>query len=285
LSASPLVVGKLYIVATPIGNLADITLRALEVLKQVDVIAAEDTRHSGRLLSHYGVGTSVLSLHNYNEQARSEQIIGRLLKGESVALISDAGTPLVSDPGYRLVSLAHENAVEVVPIPGACAAIAGLVTSGMPTDRFVFEGFLPAKGEKRKQRLLRLADESRTIILYESVHRIMNLLDLMVEVFTEDRPLSIARELTKNFETIYFGTAASVRERLTQASSEQRGEFVVVVQGVAQKKTDDDDQEARRVLTILLEELPLKQSVKLAVEITGGRRKALYQLALILAGK
>ncbi len=273
--------GKLYIVATPIGNLSDITLRALEVLKAVDVIAAEDTRHSGRLLAHYGIDTAVFSLHDFNEQVRSEKIIARLLKGDSVALISDAGTPLISDPGYRLVSLAHENAIDVVPIPGACAAIAGLVASGMPTDRFVFEGFLPAKGEKRKQRLECLATESRTIILYESVHRITNLLDLLLETFGEDRPLSVARELTKKFETLYFGLVSSVRARLQQASSEQRGEFVVVVHGTLQKQ-DEDHAQLERTLKILLKELTLKQAVNLAVEITGVRRKILYQLALAL---
>lgn len=271
----------LYIVATPIGHLADITLRALEVLKQVDVIAAEDTRHSQRLLSHYGIATPVFSLHNFNEQARSEKMLTRLQKGASVALISDAGTPLISDPGYRLVQLAHQHQVRVVPIPGACAAIAALSVSGLPTERFVFEGFLPAKGEKRRRRLLALLAEPRTMVFYESVHRIMDFMALCVEIFGADRPLTLARELTKHFETVYAGTAQSVQSQLLAAPSQQRGEFVVVVRG-AVDEGQGGEAEVETVLRVLLDALSLKQAVDLTVRLTGKRRKWVYQRALSL---
>jgi len=195
--------GCLYLVATPIGNLDDITFRAVEVLKHVDLIAVEDTRHSKKLLKHYDVATPTLSLHDYNESARCAELIKRLVAGIDIALISDAGTPLISDPGYRLVAAAHQHDIKVIPIPGACAAIAGLIASGLPTDRFVFVGFLPAKGAARKKRLEEFTNESRTIIFYESVHRIINLIDLLNEVFGGARVATVARELTKTFETIH----------------------------------------------------------------------------------
>lgn len=273
--------GCLYIVATPIGNLGDITLRALEVLKSVDLIVAEDTRHSKRLLNHYAIQTPMLSLHQHNEQQRIATLIPRLQKGEQLALISDAGTPLISDPGFRLVSALHEQALKVVPIPGACAAIAALAVSGLNTDHFVFEGFLPTKTALREQRLRVLAQETRTIVLYESTHRIVKLLDLMQTIFEPTRMMSIARELTKTFETIHRTNIKEMQNWLIKDKNQQKGEFVVLIEG-ADFCEDDDILANRHLLTVLLAELPLKQAVALSAKITGGHRKQLYALALSL---
>lgn len=271
--------GDLYLVATPMGNLADMTFRAVNVLKQVELIAAEDTRHSKKLLDHYGIGTPMLSLHEHNEAAKVSKLITRLQKGQNIALISDAGTPLISDPGYRFVEIAHQEGIKVIPIPGPCAAIAGLIVSGLPTDRFVFEGFLPARGAVRKKRLLELLEEDRTIIFYESVHRIVNLIKLLEEVFGADRWATIARELTKTFETVRRDNLGSLKNWLDENLKQIKGEFVVILQG-ASKTTKVSTEEHQRLLKILLEDLPLKQAVMLATKITGAPRKQLYSSAL-----
>lgn len=271
--------GRLYLVATPIGNLDDMTYRAVAVLKEVDLIAAEDTRHSQKLLRYYDIITSTLSLHEFNEKARSAELIKRLQAGTDIALISDAGTPLISDPGYRLVEAAHRASIQVIPIPGACAAIAGLVASGLPTDQFVFAGFLPAKGAVRKKRLEEFINESRTLIFYESVHRIVNLIALLNDVFGGDRLATVARELTKTFETIHQSKLSDLKTWFEEDSNQSKGEFVVIVQG-ASKKIEKSQEENKRLLEILLAELPLKQAVSLAIQITGESRKPLYSLAL-----
>jgi 16S rRNA (cytidine1402-2'-O)-methyltransferase len=276
--------GSLYIVATPIGNLADITLRAIETLKSVALIAAEDTRHSRRLLDHYQITTPTISLHEYNEQTRAQLLCDRLQQGENIALISDAGTPLISDPGYRLVDQVRQAGIRVVPIPGPCAAIAALVASGLPTDQFVFVGFLPAKGAARKKKLAALKNESRTIIFYESVHRMVDLIDLLNEIFEGERRATVARELTKTYETIYQATLSDIKHGLQKFPTQIKGEFVVVVQGAVEKENGDEMMmEYQRILEILLREIPLKQAVNLTCQITGARRKLLYSLALKLS--
>lgn len=271
----------LYIVATPIGNLGDITYRAVQTLQQVDVIAAEDTRHSRYLLQHYAITTPLVSVHEHNESQRISSIINRLEKGEAVALISDAGTPLISDPGYSLMRAVQEAGFQVVPIPGACAAISGLVVSGLATDRFVFEGFLPSKGSVRRKRIAALQHEQRSIILYESPHRILNLIELLLEEFGEQREVAIARELTKTFETIHRAPLVELQQWMLADSNQQRGEFVVIIQG-DQSENQVDIVEQQRILNILLADMPLKQAVDLTVKITGAKRKPIYQLALDL---
>lgn len=274
---------KLYVVATPIGNLEDMSSRAIDVLKRVHCIAAEDTRYSQRLLTHFGIQQRLLSLHEFNENKRVETIMRQLIGGESVALISDAGTPLISDPGFPIVAAAHAKHIPVIPIPGPCAAIAALSASGLPTHHFVFEGFLPPKGEKRLKRLQALALESRTLIFYESVHRIENLLQLLVTVFGEDRLACVARELTKKYETVI---RASLGELLCMVKKpeQQKGEYVVIVAGATEPQ-ETSEADCQRLLSILLTEVSLKQSVKLAQKITGVGHQALYRLALALSGK
>lgn len=270
----------LYILATPIGNLSDISLRALEVLKSADWIVAEDTRHTQRLLSHYGIERPLFSLHQYNERQRSEKIINLLLEGKNIALASDAGTPLISDPGYPLVVAAQQRGITVVPIPGACAAITALCASGLPAAEFLFVGFLPPKGEKRVKRLQQLANETRTLVLYESVHRIVDLLERMLPIFGEARIVCLARELTKQYETIY---RASLRELLTFVHAhpeQQKGEFVLVVAG-AESAVKEIDAECERVLRVLLGELSLKQAVQLTQRLTGVAHRKLYEFALM----
>lgn len=276
--------GHLYIVSTPIGNLSDMTYRAVETLKSVDLIAAEDTRHSRKLLDHYQITTPCLSLHEHNEQARAQLLCDRLEKGQHIALISDAGTPLISDPGYRLVARVREAGIRVVPIPGPCAAIAALVASGLPTEQFLFVGFLPAKGALRKKKLITLKNEPHTLIFYESVHRITDLIDLLNEVFEKDRLAAIARELTKTYETIHQASLANLQQWLKEFPGQCKGEFVVIVEGVTEKKTNEEMMpDYQRVLTLLLPEMSLKQAVNLTCQITGGKRKAIYSLALTLA--
>jgi len=260
------------------------TFRAIEVLKQVDVIAAEDTRHSQKLLKHYDITTRTLSLHDFNEKSRSLELIKRLKMGTHVALISDAGTPLICDPGYRIVEMAHHQGIKVIPVPGACAAIAGLVAAGLPTDQFVFLGFLPAKGAARKKRLEALRNEQRTMIFYESVHRIVNLIDLLWEVFGGDRIATVARELTKTFETIRQCNLTTLKEWFAEDSNQSKGEFVIVLQGV-DKKITRSQEENKHILKILLTELPLKQAVSLATQITREKRKILYSWGLEIQKK
>ncbi|MCF6256037.1 MAG: 16S rRNA (cytidine(1402)-2'-O)-methyltransferase [Gammaproteobacteria bacterium] len=276
--------GVLYVVATPIGNLADISQRALTVLAGVDLIAAEDTRHSGRLLQQYQITSKTLALHDHNERDRAPDVVARLAQGKSVALISDAGTPLISDPGFHLVRLARESGIKVVPIPGASAMIAALSAAGLPSDRFVFEGFLPSKSTARKKRLEAMGAETRTLIFYEAPHRLLDTLADMVAVFGADRHVVLARELTKTFETIKGDTVAALREWASDDPDQQKGEMVLLVAGVNAAEDDAPDGEAQRILKILLDELPLSQASALAAKITGGKKKPLYQLGLSLAG-
>ena len=272
MSAQP---GTLHIVATPIGNLADLTPRAQEVLRTVAAICAENTRRSGQLLSHFGIATPLLALHEHNEDALAQRIVARLAGGESLALVSDAGTPLVSDPGYRLVRAARAAGVRVSPVPGACAAIAALSVAGLPSDRFSFEGFLPAKAAARRDRLTRLAGEPRTLVFYEASHRIAESLADCRAAFGDARPAVLARELTKLFETVLDGTLADLHARVEADDNQRKGEFVLIVQGAG----DDADAqlaEGRRVYAKLSEHLPPSTAAKLAAELTGASRKALY---------
>lgn len=262
-------------VATPIGHRDDISSRAIETLRSVAVIAAEDTRHSRPLLLQHSVGTPLIALHEHNEREAVAAIVRRLQQGESVALISDAGTPLISDPGYRLVRAAREAGIRCAPIPGPCAAIAALSVAGLPSDRFVFEGFLPAKSAARRHRLEELASESRTLIFYESSHRIVESLADMRDVFGPEREAVLARELTKLFETVIGEPLAELAARVVQDPDQQRGECVVLVAG----RTDAEDAklgEGRRVFAILREALPPAKAAKLAAAITGAPRKMLY---------
>ncbi|MGE8212499.1 16S rRNA (cytidine(1402)-2'-O)-methyltransferase [Stenotrophomonas sp.] len=265
----------LYVVATPIGNLADLSPRAQEVLRSVAAICAEDTRHTGQLLSHFGISKPLVALHDHNEEAMAERVVSRLLGGESLAVVSDAGTPLVSDPGFRLVRAARAAGVRVSPIPGACAAIAALSVAGLPSDRFVFEGFLPAKGAARRERLNKLAAETGTLVFYESSHRIAESLADMVAAFGAERPAVVARELTKLFETVLDGSLEQLLAKVLADDNQRKGEFVVMVQGAG-----DDEQariaEGRRLYAKLNEHLPPSTAAKLAAELSGAPRKALY---------
>ena len=280
--------GALYIVATPIGNLADMTARAIEVLRDVAVIAAEDTRHSGVLLRHFGISTPCLAYHEHNERQQTETLIERLGQGAAVALISDAGTPLLSDPGYHLVKAAHAADIRVIPIPGASAVLAALSVSGLPTDRFIFEGFLPAKSSGRRERMLALRSETRTLIFYEAPHRLLATLGDMAEIFGQQREAVLARELTKVYETIRKDSLERLRHWVEADPNQQKGECAIVVQG-AEVVSDqvDADAEKRRILEILLDEMPLKQAVGVAVKISGEKRNRLYQWAVDMkdAGK
>ena len=275
---------SLYIVATPIGNLADFSPRAITVLQSVDVIAAEDTRHSGHLLQHYAIKTPTVSLHEHNEQQRSEVLLARLQKGESVALISDAGTPLISDPGYRLVSLVREHNIKVVPIPGSCALITALSASGLPSDRFSFEGFLPAKAGTKRQVLDNLKNESGTLIFYESPRRLKATLTEMIDIFGPDRLVCLARELTKLHETIVTQPLSELLAWVESDSNQQRGECVLLVGGNTEQP-DPNDVEAERVLSILLTELPVKKAAAMTAKLLDMRKNKAYGLALKLQQK
>jgi 16S rRNA (cytidine1402-2'-O)-methyltransferase len=267
--------GTLYVVATPIGNLADLSPRALATLKAVAAICAEDTRHTRQLLAHFGVEKPLLALHEHNEGEIADKLVARLVAGESLALVSDAGTPLVSDPGYRLVRAARAAQVKVSPVPGASAVIAALSVAGLASDRFVFEGFLPAKSSARRERLARLASEPRTLVFYESAHRIADSLADMTIAFGAERPAVRARELTKLFETVLDGSLAQVQAQVAADPNQRRGEFVVIVEGAG----DDADAniiEGRRLYARLNEYLPPSTAAKLAAELSGAPRKALY---------
>ncbi len=273
--------GSLYVVATPIGNLDDISARGLRILREVALIAAEDTRHSARLLQHFGIQTPLAACHEHNERDQGGRFLARLRAGEDVALISDAGTPLISDPGYHLVRQARAAGFAVVPVPGACALIAALSAAGLPSDRFIFEGFLPAKAAGRRARLEQVREEPRTLIFYEAPHRILECLQDMREVFGDDRPALLARELTKTFETLQGLPLAELCEWVAADSNQQRGECVVLVAGwQAPEGEDAVSAEALRVLDLLLSEMPLRRAAALAAEITGVRKNVLYQVAL-----
>ncbi|YCA04566.1 16S rRNA (cytidine(1402)-2'-O)-methyltransferase [Pseudomonas sp. AK106] len=255
--------------------------RALKVLRDVSLIAAEDTRHSLRLMQHFGIPTPLAACHEHNEREEGSRFITRLLAGDNVALISDAGTPLISDPGYHLVRQARAAGIQVIPVPGACALIAALSAAGLPSDRFIFEGFLPAKSVGRKARLELVKEEPRTLIFYEAPHRILECLQDMEEVFGPDRPALLGRELTKTFETLKGLPLSELRAFVEGDSNQQRGECVVLVAGWSEPEGEDViGAEARRVLDLLLAEMPLKRAAALAAEITGVRKNLLYQVAL-----
>ncbi len=281
MSRTPEKQGELFIVATPIGNLADMVPRALDILQNAQLIAAEDTRHSGKLLQHFQIDTPLVAYHDYSDAAKLRQLLARLEQGATVALISDAGTPLISDPGYRLVHEARLAGIKVTPIPGPCALIAALSASGLPSDRFSFEGFLPAKQGARTAALEALALDQRTLIFYESPHRIEDCLADMAAAFGEERPVVMARELTKTFETFLRGTLQELIAQVAADPNQRKGEIVVLVQGYrAPHNAPDITEAARRVLMILLEELPVKQAASLAAQITGEKKNKLYQWAI-----
>ncbi|WP_110602361.1 16S rRNA (cytidine(1402)-2'-O)-methyltransferase [Salinicola lusitanus] len=272
--------GVLYVVATPIGNLEDLSARAGRVLAEVDAIAAEDTRHTQRLLRHLGVERPLISLHEHNETARVDQLRRRLLRGEQLALVSDAGTPLISDPGFVLVRELRRSGCRVVPVPGPCALVAALSAAGLPTDRFTFEGFLPAKSGARRKRLEAGAWREETRVFYESPHRIRDLLDDLAAVVGE-RQVVLARELTKTFETLLEGSASELLAIMDADPDQARGEFVVMLAGSPPKEASADDAEGEVLLRALLaEEVAVKSAAAIAVRLLGGRRKHWYQMAL-----
>lgn len=273
--------GQLYVVATPIGNLGDMVPRAVEVLHAVDLIAAEDTRHSGRLLKHLGIDTPLVAYHDHSDERQMARLVDMLEQGKTVALISDAGTPLISDPGYRLVREVRQRGIRVTPIPGACAAIAALSASGLPSDRFGFEGFPPPKTAARLKKFASLAGSARTLIFYESPHRILDTLTDMIATFGDQREAVLAREITKTFETFLAGTLMEILQQVSADSNQQKGEMVVMVRGNSDA-VSASDAEQLRVLKVLLDDLPLKQAAALAARITGGQKNTLYQLALSL---
>lgn len=279
--------GFLYIVATPIGNLEDMTLRAIATLKNdVTVIATEDTRHSKHLLQHYHITTKMISLHEHNEERRSELLLDYLKQGKNVALITDAGTPLISDPGYRLVQLVRAQHIRVIPLPGPCAAITALCASGLPTNRFVFEGFLPVKIAALKTRLTELTDEVRTIIVYEAPHRLLRLLETMTSIFGKQHHVVLAKELTKTFETIYGASLEEVINWLKTEPLRQKGEFVLLIAGKTALRQEElalsptTLASAKHILNILLTALPPKQAVKFTAKITGLNKRELYKMTI-----
>lgn len=273
--------GTLYVVATPIGNLDDMSARALKVLREVSLIAAEDTRHSMRLLQHFGIATPLAACHEHNERDQGGRFLARLQIGQDVALISDAGTPLISDPGFHLVRQARAAGVRVVPVPGPCALIAALSAAGLPSDRFVFEGFLPAKAAARQARLQQLKEEPRTLIFYEAPHRILECLEDLERIMGGERLAVLARELTKAFETLKGLPLAELRAWVAADANQQRGECVLLLAGwQAPEGKGEITTEALRVLDLLLGEMPLKRAAALAAEITGIRKNLLYQAAL-----
>ncbi len=269
--------GRLHVVATPIGNLGDLSPRALEVLRSVDRIAAEDTRHTQQLLAAFGARATLVALHDHNEGSQSAQLVARMQAGENIALVSDAGTPLVSDPGFRLVRAARESGIAVSPVPGACAAIAALSVAGIASDRFAFEGFLPNKAAARRARLQALSAESRTLIFYESSHRVAETLNDAAQAFGPDRRAALARELTKRFETVLDGGLAELALRVAGDSDQQRGEFVLIVEGAPEQDGGEALAQGRRAFALLREHLPPSQAARLAAEISGAPRKRLYE--------
>jgi len=268
--------GTLYVVATPIGNLQDLSPRAIETLRRADAVCAEDTRHTRQLLAHFGIEQTLIAVHEHNEDALTARLLPCLLQGHSLALVSDAGTPLISDPGYRLVQAARAAGIRVSPIPGPCALIAALSVSGLASDRFVFEGFLPAKPGPRRARLTALADEPRTLIFYESPHRLAAMLADAAVVFGDTRRAVLARELSKLFETVLDNTLAGLHATVMAEPDQRRGECVVLIEGAPDAQDAARLREGRRVYTTLAEHLPPSTAARLAAEITGAPRKALY---------
>jgi 16S rRNA (cytidine1402-2'-O)-methyltransferase len=271
----------LYVVATPIGNLDDISARALRILREVALIAAEDTRHSQRLMQHFGITTPLQACHDHNEREQGGRFLARLQAGDDVALISDAGTPLISDPGFHLVRQVRAAGIRVVPVPGPSAVIAALSAAGLPSDRFIFEGFLPAKAAGRRARLEALREEPRTLIFYEAPHRLLDSLEALRDTLGAERQVVLARELTKTFETIKGLPIGELCEWVRADANQQRGECVLLVAGWQAPEGDESvSAEALRVLDLLLAELPVKRAAALAAEITGVRKNLLYQVAL-----
>jgi len=274
--------GLLYVVATPIGNLADITLRALETLKTVDAIAAEDTRHTSGLLTHFGISKKLIAVHEHNEYQSAEKLLMQLKAGDSIALVTDAGTPGISDPGAVVVDIVRKAGIKVVPIPGPSAVIAALSASGIQQNGFLFHGFLPASGATRRKALEALKTQTVTLVFYEAPHRILESLQDMANVLGAERRVTFARELTKTFETIHSCLLAVAVDWLKADPNQQRGEFVLLIEAEPAKEAEEVSADAQRVLKLLLAELPLKQAVKLATEITSEKKNDLYELALAL---
>ena len=272
--------GILYIVATPIGNLQDITARALDIFNQVDLIAAEDTRHSGLLLSHYGIKKPFFALHDHNEQQKADLLVEKLRQGNHIALISDAGTPLISDPGFHVVRKCRQAGIRVVPLPGACAAITALCASGIASDRFCFEGFLPAKSKARRDKLTELADEVRTLIFYESTHRILDSLTDVETVFGADRYVVLAREITKTWETIIGDEVGQLRTWLAEDPNRTKGEMVLIIEGKSAESSAEFSPQAIKALQLIAQELPLKKAAAIVAELYGYKKNALYQFGL-----
>lgn len=277
-----IVAPALYVVATPIGNLADITLRALHILQGVDQIAAEDTRHSGKLLSHFDIQTPMLSLHEHNEQERTVEILAALQRGASIALISDAGTPLISDPGYGLVTAVALAGHRIIPLPGACAAVTALSVAGLPTDTFTFAGFSPGKRGARKEFFQRFGGQSETFIYYESPKRLLAGLEQLVEVVGSDRQLVVARELTKMHEVLLRGSAGELLGRLQSDPGQCRGEIVVLVAGVSRLQRSELDTDAERLLALLIDELPITRAAQIVARYRKLPKRQVYQRALAL---
>jgi 16S rRNA (cytidine1402-2'-O)-methyltransferase len=276
--------GTLFLVATPIGNLGDLAPRAREVLRDAGLLLAEDTRHTAQLLHACGIqrpAGTLESLHEHNERSRVPAVVQRLQAGATVALASDAGTPLVSDPGAALVSAAVTAGIEVVAVPGPCAAIAALTLAALPAASFAFEGFLPPRAAARREKLQDLVGESRTLVFYEAPHRLRESLEDLAGAFGVERPAAVARELTKKFETVYRGTLGSLAQQAARDADMSRGEIVLVVQGAA-RRAAADDADADRVLRVLLDELPVSQAARIAAQLTGRPRKDLYERALRL---
>ena len=270
--------GHLYIVATPIGNLGDITKRAIEILQQVDLIAAEDTRRSKILLEHFAISSEIIAYHEHNENKLTPKLIKYLDSGKSIALISDAGTPLINDPGYKLVISAHDKDIKVIPIPGVSAVITGLSVSGIPCNKFIFEGYLPSKTISRKKYLKTLITESRTLVFYEAPHRISGLIDDMCIIFGSSRRIAIARELTKKHEQILQGTLSSIKLKIEIGEIKNKGEFVVLVEGKQENLICNS--EILRINHILLEKLPPKDAIKLTAQITKKKKNDIYKLVV-----
>ncbi|MEZ5494340.1 MAG: 16S rRNA (cytidine(1402)-2'-O)-methyltransferase [Pseudomonadales bacterium] len=268
----------LYLVATPIGNLADMVPRAVAVLQSVDAIAVEDSRHSGKLLQHFNISKPLIPYHDHNERDAAERLLQLLQQQKSVALISDAGTPAIADPGYRLVRLAHQHGVRVESVPGPCAAITALAGSGLPSDRFLFCGFLPAKQQARCNQLQTLMHETATLIFYEAPHRLADTVQDLLTVFGGAREVCLARELSKQYETLWLTTLTELTQALAEKRVEERGEIVLVVAGNTQKNTDNGEDD--RILKILLADLPVKQAAALTAQITGTAKRELYQRAV-----
>lgn len=272
---------QLFVVATPIGHLDDMTFRAIDILKSVSIVAAEDTRQSAQLFKHYNISTQLTACHDHNESNKIEQLVQKLLAGDNVALISDAGTPLISDPGFKLVRAAQEHGIRVVPVPGACAAIAALSAVGLPSDRFSFEGFLPSKASQRISQLEKLKNETQTLIFYEAPHRILECVKNMAQVFGENRPVGFAREITKTFETIKKMTLKDLVSFIENDHNQEKGEIVLVVGG-APEKTDLEQEKLDELLKRLLQDLSVKAASQLAADLTGIKKKIAYQRALEL---